>query len=228
MCLYLCFSCEVPSLFVLCLYSPSTCCSQQRNFCLYKKMIFDHLILNESLHDRIVKRQHSADKNDQSSFLLPWLWILNKCSSVDFSKHKQISLSQIKKESKEIRRKVKAKELNKNEMLRRSFVKRCPSVNVPFFKTTSFHSGFEDPTKGAFSADTEAEKLGIHPRFAQGLLMKADQSFKVKGRRYPSMFGRTSRPGSKSCSKKTMFPMYCPGPEVTYALDKSKRKLTNK
>ena len=113
-------------------------------------------------------------------------------------------------------------------MLRRTLTKRCPTANGPYWKTASFHAGDDSQRKGAFSVEAEAERLGIHPRFAQGILMKADQSFKTKGRGHPAMYGRTSRPGSKACTKETMFPLYCTTPEVKYALGKSKRILTTK
>src|SRR3989338_11174429 len=88
---------------------------------------------------------------------------------------------------------------------------------------------YQKDQKGAFNLDAEAEKLGIHPRYAQGLLMQESHlSFKSNARPFPATQGKTSRPGAKACSYFGMFPMYKTDVEVKYALQKSHRKITTR
>ncbi len=112
-------------------------------------------------------------------------------------------------------------------MLRRSYLFSCAAQagGSHYWKSAE---KMQDDNRGAFNVDAAAEKLGIHPRYAQGLLMKSSLSFKSRGRQYPASQGRSSRPGSKACTKAAMFPLYNTEREVKYALDKSKRDLTNK
>ena len=115
-------------------------------------------------------------------------------------------------------------------MFRRAFRRLCPAKpsTPPRFQTHEAHSADMESTLGAFDAATVADKLGIEPRYAQGLLMQEDRlTFKGRGRMWPASVGRTSRPGAKACTYQAMFPLYNTEPEIKYKLDKSFKKLTN-
>lgn len=90
-------------------------------------------------------------------------------------------------------------------------------------------ANYDNDRKGTFNLDAEAEKLGIHPRYALGLLMnESNSTFKSNGRQYPASQGKSSRPGAKACTYGAMFPMYKAEPEVKFALQKSRRKITTR
>jgi hypothetical protein len=93
-----------------------------------------------------------------------------------------------------------------------------------------FQSGqnYDDDRRGPFNHADVADKLGIPPRYAQGLMMEAAyHTFHGKGHHYPASMGRTSRPNARSCLRHNMFPLYRTTPDIRYALQKSHKKITN-
>ncbi|RNF13912.1 uncharacterized protein Tco025E_06162 [Trypanosoma conorhini] len=62
--------------------------------------------------------------------------------------------------------------------------------------------------RGRCSLDEAAAALGLDPAYVAALYKPLHYTFAVRGQHYPAEQGRVSRPGSLSCSRSRMFPLY--------------------
>ncbi|RNF04377.1 hypothetical protein TraAM80_05256 [Trypanosoma rangeli] len=62
--------------------------------------------------------------------------------------------------------------------------------------------------RGRFNLDEAAAALELDPAYVAALYKPLHYTFAVRGQHYPAEQGRVSRPGSLSCSRSRMFPLY--------------------
>ncbi|ORC84973.1 uncharacterized protein TM35_000391470 [Trypanosoma theileri] len=62
--------------------------------------------------------------------------------------------------------------------------------------------------RGRFSTDEAAAALQLDAAYTAALYRPLHYTFAVGGQHYPAEQGRVSRPGSRSCARGQMFPLY--------------------
>eukprot|EP00796_Vickermania_ingenoplastis_P002200 gene2200-1367_t len=75
--------------------------------------------------------------------------------------------------------------------------------------------------RGRFNLQAAAAELGLDEAYAASLYKPKHYTYAIRGQRYPAEQGRSSKPGSLSCTRKKMFPLY----ERNYRLDRELRTV---